>query len=43
MNSAWNELLGTDVGLLSLGVIIGVVVIAGVFFGLLMRKMRAGN
>lgn len=43
MNSAWNELLGTDVGLLSLGVIIGILVIAAVFFTVVLRKMRAGS
>ena len=43
MNSAWKELFGTDVGLLSLGVIVGILVIAAVFFGLLMRKIRASG
>ena len=41
MNSAWNELLGTDVGLLSLGVIVGVVVIAIAFYWLIRRKLDA--
>jgi len=39
MNSAWNELLTTDVGLMSLAVIVGVLVISVVISVILRRKM----
>jgi hypothetical protein len=39
MNSAWNELLTTDVGLMSLAVIVGVLVISVVISVILRKKM----
>lgn len=39
MNSAWNELLITDVGLMSLAVIVGVLVISVVISVIIRRKM----
>ncbi|MFO1426504.1 MAG: DUF3149 domain-containing protein [Steroidobacteraceae bacterium] len=40
MNSAWNELLSSDVGLASLAVIVGVIVIGAWIGVVLRRKMR---
>lgn len=40
MNSAWKELLTTDVGLMSLAVLIGIGVIAVVITVVIRRKMR---
>lgn len=40
MNSAWNELLTTDVGVMSLIVIAGVCVIAVTLAVIVRRKMR---
>lgn len=39
MNSAWNELLTTDVGLMSLAVIVGVLVISVVISVILRKKI----
>ena len=39
MNSAWNELLTTDVGLMSLAVIVGVLVMSVVITVILRKKM----
>ena len=39
MNSAWNELLTTDVGLMSLAVIVGVIVISVVLSVIIRKKM----
>jgi hypothetical protein len=40
MNSAWNELLTTDVGIMSLAVIGGVCVIAVALLVIIRRKMN---
>jgi hypothetical protein len=40
MNSAWNELLTTDVGIMSLAVIVGVLVIGAVLGAIVRRKMN---
>ena len=39
MNSVWNELLTTDVGLMSLGVIVGVLVISVVISAVIRKKI----
>jgi len=43
MNPAWNELLTTDVGLMSLAVLIGIGVIAIVITVIIRRKMNEGG
>jgi hypothetical protein len=40
MNSAWNELVTTDVGLMSLAVIVGMLVIAAVIAVIIRRKIN---
>jgi hypothetical protein len=40
MNPAWQELLTTDVGLMSLAVLVGIGVIAVVLFVIVRRKMN---
>lgn len=40
MNPIWQELLGTDVGLMSLAVLVGIVVIAVALTIIVRRKMR---
>jgi hypothetical protein len=39
MNSVWNELLTTDVGLMSLAVIVGMLVMSVVITVIIRRKM----
>ena len=40
MNPAWKELLTTDVGLMSLAVLVGIGVIAVVLYVIVRRKMN---